>query len=107
MDSVVRLDTFGFSEETVLRSQRSPGKLFFRVGLPTGGSLQQTSNDSGSVEVVDGGRTIARIQAPSARDAQGTVVPVGMSFSGDLLTLTIEHAPGQYAMPVMVVPVGH
>jgi hypothetical protein len=93
-DSLIKLKTDGFSEETVLRSERAPSKLFFEVGLPAGASLSQEA--SGAAVVVDGGRPIAAIAAPSARDAEGTVVPVSMSVQGDILTLTVEHVAGQY-----------
>ena len=102
MDTVVKPTTLGFSTETILRSERSPEKLFFKIGMPAGASLSQ---DGGSgVEVVDAGRVIALIFAPSAKDAEGTAVPVETTVSGDTVALTVLHQPGQYRMPIEVDP---
>jgi tripartite motif-containing protein 71 len=102
VDTVVKPDTLGLSTETILRSQRSPGRLFFRVSLPEGASL--VAEPSGAVNVVEWGRVISVILPSSARDAEGTVVPVAMSVSGDMLELKVEHRPGQYLMPIEVDP---
>jgi hypothetical protein len=103
-DTLVKPDVYGFSEETILRSQRSPQRLFFRVGLPVGGSLVAAQGGSGAVGVVVGGRTIGVILAPSARDAAGSVVPVSMSVVGDTLVLDVVHRPGEFLMPIVVDP---
>jgi RHS repeat-associated protein len=102
MDTVVKPATLGVSTETILRSERSPEKLFFKIEMPAGALLVQ--DVSGSVDVVDAGRVIAMILAPSARDAEGTIVPVQMSVSGDTVVLTVLHQPGQYRMPIDVDP---
>ena len=102
VDTVVKPNTFGFSEETLLRSQRSPQALFFKVGLPEGASLVQEG--SGSVEVVDGGEIISSIAASNAIDAEGTVVPTSLKVSGEVLEMSVDHSPGQYRMPILVDP---
>ena len=102
MDSLVKATTGGFSLETILRSQRSAQKLFFKVGLPEGASLVQAAD--GSVQVVEAGQTIATIPVPRARDAEGASVPVSVGVSGDVLALTVDHAPGQYRLPIAVDP---
>jgi RHS repeat-associated protein len=101
-DTLIKPQTDGFSEDTILRSERAPSRLFFKVGLPEGASLSQEG--SGTVAVMDAGRQIAGIILPSARDAEGTVVPVSMSVQGNILTLTVEHHTGQYRMPIAVDP---
>jgi hypothetical protein len=53
VDEFVKPEIDGFSEDAILRSIASPEKLFYRVGLPAGASLEQGSE--GSVEVVDNG----------------------------------------------------
>jgi RHS repeat-associated protein len=104
VDSLIKLGTYGFSEETILRSRRSPQKLFFKVGMPEGASLVQAQEGSGVVRVIHAGQTVARIVAPSGRDVEGTVVPLSLGVSGDLLTLSVEHGVGQYRLPIEVDP---
>ncbi len=102
LDSVFKLNTYGFSENMVLRSQRAPQDLYFRVTLPSGASLE-TSAD-GTVRVVDAGEVIAAIEAPHAQDAEGTNVPVTMSVSQDTLIVSVPHTAGQYRFPLFVDP---
>jgi RHS repeat-associated protein len=103
-DSLVKFDTYGFSEETILRSDLAPQELYFRVGLPEGASLVQAQGEASSLQMVAAGQTIATIAAPSGRDAEGTMVPVTLSISGDMVTLNVEHQPGQYKLPIEVDP---
>jgi hypothetical protein len=102
VDSLVKPATGGFSMETLLRSQRSPQRLFFKVGLPAGASLVRAGD--GSVEVVDGSEELARVLVPTAHDAEGTDVPVSVDVSGDVLVLSVDHQSGQYLMPIVVDP---
>jgi len=101
MDSLVKLDAHGFREDSILRSERAPSKLYFKVGLPQGASLVQEG--SGSVVVVSAGKPLA-LMTTSAQDAEGTAVPVSVGIEGDLLVLTVEHTVGQYRMPIEVDP---
>lgn len=103
VDTILKPSTFGLMLETSLRSQRSPSELFFKVGLPEGASLAQ-DGVSGSVRVLDAGRPIAVIFAPSAHDALGTSVPLSMIVKGDTLVLTVERPAGAYAYPILVDP---
>ncbi len=102
IDFLGKLGTAGFSEETILRSQRSPSLLYFKLGLPEGASLSQEG--AGPVLVVEGNQTVAQIIAPVARDAQGREVPVGVGVSGSTLTLTVDRPAGAYAYPIVVDP---
>ncbi len=104
VDTLAKLDTYGFSEETILRSSRSPQKLFFKVGLPEDASLSEAKDGSGDVLVIDAGRTVAAILGPGAYDAEGTALPVSMSVSGDVLVLTVARQLGQYRYPIVVDP---
>lgn len=103
MDTVVKPDTLGLSVETLLRSVESPEELFFRVGLPEGASLKDAKDGAG-VNVFFAGRVIATVLAPSAHDAAGAPVPVSMSLSGDLLSITVGHRSGSYQYPLVVDP---
>ncbi|MGC2374375.1 MAG: RHS repeat-associated core domain-containing protein [Solirubrobacteraceae bacterium] len=101
-DTVLKPDTYGFSTETILRSERSPQKLYFKVTLPEGATLAQGS--SGAVQVVAAGKVIAAVLVPNAHDAEGTSVATSMSVSGNTIALSVAHQPGQYKMPVVVDP---
>jgi DNA-binding beta-propeller fold protein YncE len=103
-DTSVKPTTEGFEADTVLRSVESPAQLRFRVGVPEGASLVQTSDEDGPVRVVDEGRTVAVISPSSAMDATGANVPVSMSVSGDLLVLTVSADGGKYQYPISVDP---
>jgi YD repeat-containing protein len=102
-DTVVKPTTFGFSAETLLRSLDSPRTLYFRVGLPVGARLVASSDGSG-VAILAEGTELARIAAPTARDAEGTSVPVSMSVSGDMVVVKIDGSLEAYRLPVVVDP---
>ena len=103
VDTLVKPNTLGLSTETILRSQRSPDRLFFRVSLPSGASL--VGEHSGAADVVYAGQVIAMILPAKARDAEGTDVPVSSGVSGNTLELKVEHQPGEYRMPIDVDPI--
>jgi RHS repeat-associated protein len=95
----------GFELDSLLRSQRSPEVLRFVVGLPEGAVLEQSGGDTGPVFVLEAGARIATILPPYAVDAQGTLVAgVGMSVSGDVVTVSVPHPAGAYAYPLRVDP---
>jgi DNA-binding beta-propeller fold protein YncE len=104
MDTVVKPTTLGFETDTMLRSVESQQELYFKVGVPDGARLVQASEGSGNVEVIDKGAAIATVITPSAHDAAGSVVPVSMTASGDVLTLTVDHRAGKYQYPIEVDP---
>ena len=102
VDEVVKPETDGFSEDAVLRSAASPGRLFYRVGLPEGASLVEANDGSGAANVVDDGRVIARVPVPLAQDATGAAVPVSMTVEGNLLVLNVDKEVGTF--PILVDP---
>jgi RHS repeat-associated protein len=102
MDAVAVPRSSGAELSVVLRSRLSPQEYRYRVTLPTGASL--LARNDGAVVVRDG-QTLARIPAPTARDAQGVSVPVEMRIAGDDLVLRIEHRAREYAYPLLVDPV--
>jgi RHS repeat-associated protein len=102
VDEVVKPQTDGFSEDAILRSASSPGRLFYRVGLPEGASLVEANDGSGAANVVDDGRVIARIPVPLAQDATGAAVPVSMTVEGNLLVLNVDKEVGTF--PILVDP---
>ncbi len=98
-DVVVKPTALGFNEDALVRSERSPQQLAYRVGLPQGASLDETS-PGGPVEVVNAGATLATILPANAHDAAGTVVPVSMSVSGDTITVSVNGEGYQYPIAV-------
>jgi YD repeat-containing protein len=95
--------TYGFEIFSTLFSARSPEHLYFKVGLPEGATLEQ--GRSGEVRVMKAGRAVSTVAAFSARDAEGTAVPVTTTIaSGDMIELTVARKPGQYRYPLVVDP---
>src|ERR1700722_19246804 len=102
-DTLVKPTSYGFEEDTVLRSVDSPQQLYFHIGLPAGARLQRDGS-TGGARVVAYGQAIAGVPAPSAMDAEGTPVPVAMAVSGSTLTLSVAHRSGDYRYPIVVDP---
>lgn len=94
----------GFAEDAILRSERSPKQISFRLGVPEGASVAQSPNGSGPVVVSKAGQPIALVATPVAEDAAGSPVPVAMTVSGTTLTLTITESAGEFQYPIMVDP---
>jgi streptogramin lyase len=92
----------GLDLTTLLFSQRSPGTLYFRVGMPEGARLEGATD--GSVGVVKEGVTLATVRPPSARDAEGSEVGVSMSVQGDTIKLAVSRGSGEYLYPIAVDP---
>ncbi len=104
VDEVVKPETGGFSEDAVLRSTASPGRLVYRVGMPEGASLVNAAGSSGLVHVVSSGSVIASISVPLAHDASGASVPVSLSVEGDLLAVDVSKEAGKETYPIFVDP---
>jgi RHS repeat-associated protein len=103
MDTLAKPSPAGLMLESVLRSERSPRKLFFRVGMPRGARLSQAKD--GSVAVRSANGTLAMVSVlQGAQDAEGVPVPVSIGVSGDMVVLTVPHPAGRYRMPVVVDP---
>ncbi|HET9677817.1 MAG TPA: hypothetical protein VFP21_09970, partial [Solirubrobacterales bacterium] len=86
-----------------LRSPQSPETLRFQIDLPQGAELRAAG--SGGAEVVRGDEAVASIPFPTAVDAQGSEVPVGLQVEGNTLTLEVEHREGEFAYPILVDPI--
>ncbi len=99
--SVAKALPGGFDLTTLLLSQRSSGRLHFRVGMPSGARLSGASD--GSVRVIAGASTLAVVSPVSAQDAEGSEVPVSMAVRGDTLDVSVDLA-GDYLYPIAVDP---
>lgn len=102
--TVIKPTTAGFAADTMLLSVESPQQLYFRVGLPTGASLEQAKDGSGAVDVIEAGAVAAVILPPGAHDAAGTPVPVSMSLSGDTLVLSVDDSSRELLYPLEIDP---
>jgi RHS repeat-associated protein len=102
VDASVSPTIHGAEFFAVLRSRLSPEQVRYRVSLPAGASVQGAAG--GGAAVVRGGVVLAEIKPPSARDAQGSPVPVSMQLAGDELVLTVAHRRLSVAYPVLVDP---
>lgn len=87
----------------MLRSADSPETLRFPIETPEGSSLRTVAG--GGVEVVSSeGTPLAMVRKPTALDAQGTPVPVGVEVEGRSVVLHVEHREGDYAYPILLDP---
>lgn len=101
MDATAAPKIHGADLSVILRSRLSPEHFRYQVTLPVGASLRAARN--GAI-VSLGGLTVARIPAPSAQDAQGTVVPVQMSVLRNSLVLSVPHRSHDFSYPILVDP---
>ena len=86
-----------------LRSAESPRTLHFALDLPEGSELRL--DGIGGAEVSRAGEMLAHIPPPSAIDAQGSDVPVGMEIEGSSVSLQVSPAEGEAAFPILVDPI--
>ncbi|HUA74341.1 MAG TPA: DUF6531 domain-containing protein [Solirubrobacteraceae bacterium] len=101
LESVAKPTGTGADLSTLLLSRRSPGRLYFRLGVPAGARLLQSA--AGSVRILRGAALLATVRPVSAEDAEGTSVPVTMSLRGRTLVVSVN-ASGDYLYPIAVDP---
>ena len=103
MDVVAAPTLNGAELFAVLRSRMSPEQLRYRVVLPAGATLAPTAPGGAVVSFV-ACLFSRRIPAPSARDAQGSLIGVTMEVVGDELVLDIPHRSESVDYPILVDP---
>ena len=91
----------GAELSAVLRSRLAPEQIAYRVSLPPGATLH--AHEGGAV-ISRNGKILARVPAPSARDAQDTYVPARLRVIGRELLLSVDHRDRDLAYPVLVDP---
>jgi len=92
----------GVETLTQLRSPDAPSSESFELTLPSGATLQETSD--GGAEVIAGGETLVSVLPPSATDAEGHQVPATLETSGN--SVVIQAHPGEdAAYPILVDPI--
>lgn len=103
-DTAVKATPSGFETDTLLRSVDSPERFSFHMGLPRGATVSPIFGGAGAARVVVDGETVAIVAAPTAQDAEGTVVPVSTSVSGGTIRLDVAHRGRNYRYPIVVDP---
>lgn len=100
---VVNPTETGVQVATVLASPDSPSRFTYRIDGPAGSSV--VADDGGGARVVDrDGETLAVIDAPWARDADGVSVPTRFELDGSSLTQVVDHRVGTYTYPITADP---
>ncbi len=102
-DTAIKATPSGFEADSLLRSEDSPERLSFRVGMPVGATLVP-AEEAGAAWVVDDGKTLAMIETPMAHDAEGTAVPVVTRLTGTTIHLYVPHRRKAYRYPITVDP---
>ena len=100
-DALIAPTIRGADLAAVLRASASPQQIPYTVLLPAGAKLQASD---GGASVMRGGRAIARIPAPMARDAEGNAVPASLTVAGDRLLVDVAHRGAAVDYPVLVDP---
>ena len=104
-DTVVRPLEGGVDVATVLRSAASPSRLFYRVGVPAGGSLVPRPGTTGAFDVLDrAGRAVAMVSPPVARDARGAPVALRVVREHHTLAVTVGPVGRGIVYPITVDP---
>lgn len=105
VDHVVTPLPGGAEFSAILRSEKSPEKLTYRVDLPAGAALVESKARLGGLEIVKGTQTLALISPPVAWDAADTPVPASYAIKGkDRIELRVAHRNEDYEMPIAVDP---
>lgn len=97
-----------------LRSVQATEAPSLRLDLPEGAQARLTSVLTGapagaepSVEIVRDGALVGTIQAPVAKDADGTDVPASYRLDGDTLIVDVAHRDKDLHYPILVDPEVH
>jgi hypothetical protein len=102
-DTLVRPDSGGIETFTQIRGPEAPEEYSWTVELPGQEALRLTA--AGGAEVIAaGGRVVASVDAPWARDAAGVAVTTWLTVSDDTLTLHVTHLVEGVSYPVVADP---
>jgi sugar lactone lactonase YvrE len=101
-DLLVTPNPTGVEILTELRTAQAPRTETQTLSLEEGASLKST--DEGGAEAEVNGRTVLKVEPPTAIDAAGNDVPVTLSVSGDAIELTVSPSVDA-AYPILVDPI--
>ena len=114
IDIVAQVTTEGLRVSTVLAGPASDTEFVYDFDAKTipvlneDGSVDLTQSvymiDPGTGLMIEAVLTIAQIQKPWAKDANGLSVPTRYKVADHRLTQIVEHTSGQYAYPVVADP---
>jgi RHS repeat-associated protein len=93
----------GVSVSWQLLSEQSSQTNGLVFNLPEGASLQLSKTADGAAEVVEEGEVLAMIPRAAAREANGSVLPVTYTVSGDTLMTHVD-LEGSVDFPVFIDP---
>jgi hypothetical protein len=103
-DYILKPEATGAEAFWQLRSAASPEELRLDFTLPAGASLG-TADSAGAIPITAAdGTPLAKIESPSAVDAQGTAVPLDVRVDGSQLVIGIAHRERDVAYPILVDP---
>jgi len=94
----------GFETFWELRSRLSPESYKLALTLPAGVSLQPSHQYPGGAQIMKGTKRLYIIFPPSAKDADGTVVPTYYQIDGSNLLVHVEHRAAEVHYPIQVDP---
>jgi hypothetical protein len=107
-DLLVQPTPTGFETFHQLRSAAAPEDLSFTVGGPGELELREEAGSPAgpgrSVAIVRDGKTVGRISAPVAWDADEVEIPVTYKIAGNQLTLHVAHRERDVHYPLVVDP---
>lgn len=90
----------GVETLTQIRSADAPNSETFRLDVPSGAHLEELD---GGAQVTKGGEGLLSVLPPTAIDAAGAPVPVGLNVDGDEVTLTVNPA-SDAVYPILLDP---
>ena len=100
-DLIVSPTPTGVETLTQIRSADAPRQTTYQLSFPEGDTLE--ASEDGGAEIIQNGRPLVVIPAPTATDAAGKPVPVEMQVEG--MELTVSAAPDpDAAYPILVDP---
>jgi RHS repeat-associated protein len=100
-DLVVSPTPTGVETMTTIRSAEAPTTTTYELSMPSGAELK--ASGGGGAEVVKGDRTTMRIPPPTATDAAGEPVAVGLEVAGTSLRV-VASPDAATAYPILVDP---
>jgi len=102
-DYMVEPVPVGVSASWQLLSEQSSQTNGLVFNLPQGASLQLSQTGDGAAEVVKEGEVLVTIPRAAAREANGSVLPVTYTVSGDTLMTHVD-LEGSVDFPVLIDP---
>jgi hypothetical protein len=101
VDTVLRPTGSGLETFEQIRDPAATEEFAYDLDLAAG---QVLAERGGVATVTQDGRTVLRVTAPTARDADGTPVPIALTANGHDLVVTVRHHGGGFTYPIAADP---